>query len=73
MAFQMYFIAFHGEFNPETSRAVQQLVHERTMYAHIWQLAGLWAVGPRVGESGLGLIPGHGFSAPYEDVTLVAK
>jgi hypothetical protein len=25
----MYFIAFRGEFNPETSRAVQQLVHER--------------------------------------------
>jgi peptide/nickel transport system substrate-binding protein len=56
-----------------TLHNIQQLVHERTMYAHIWQLAGLWAVGPRVGESGLGLIPGHGFSAPYEDVTLVAK
>ena len=29
--------------------------------------------GPRVQESGLGLIPGHAYSAPYEDVKLKAK
>jgi hypothetical protein len=29
--------------------------------------------GPRVQESGLGLIPGHACSAPYEDVKLKAK
>jgi peptide/nickel transport system substrate-binding protein len=52
---------------------IQQLVHERAMYAHIWQLVGLWGIGPRVGISGLGLIAGHAFSAPYEDVTLVDK
>jgi peptide/nickel transport system substrate-binding protein len=56
-----------------TLHKIQQLVHERAMYAHILQNATLWAVGPRVGVSGLGLIPGHAFSAPYEDVTLVAK
>jgi len=27
-------------------------------------------VGKRVGESGLGLIKGHAYSAPYEDVTI---
>ena len=27
-------------------------------------------VGPRVEESGLGLIPGHAYSAPYEDLKL---
>ena len=52
---------------------IQQLVHERTIYAHLWQLAFLNGAGPRVGESGLGLIAGHAYSAPYEDVTLTGK
>ena len=52
---------------------IQQLVHERTIYAPIWQLAFINGAGPRVGESGLGLIAGHAYSAPYEDVTLKAK
>ena len=52
---------------------IQQLVHERTIYAHLWQLAFLNGAGPRVGESGLGLIDGHAYSAPYEDVTLAGK
>jgi peptide/nickel transport system substrate-binding protein len=56
-----------------TLHKIQQLVHERTIYAHLWQLAVLYGVGPRVGESGLGLISGHAFSAPYEDVTLAGK
>jgi peptide/nickel transport system substrate-binding protein len=52
---------------------MQQLVHERTIYAPIWQLAFVNGAGPRVGESGLGLIAGHAYSAPYEDVTLAGK
>ena len=52
---------------------IQQLVHERTIYAHLWQLAFLNGAGPNVGESGLGLIAGHAYSAPYEDVTLTGK
>ena len=56
-----------------TLHKIQQLVQERTVYAPIWQLAFLNGVGPRVGESGLGLIPGHAYSAPYEDVTLKGK
>ena len=52
---------------------MQQLVQERTIYAHIWQLAFINGAGPRVGESGLGLIAGHAYSAPYEDVTLAGK
>jgi peptide/nickel transport system substrate-binding protein len=52
---------------------IQQLVHERSIYAHLWQLAFINGAGPRVGESGLGLIGGHAYSAPYEDVTLAAK
>jgi peptide/nickel transport system substrate-binding protein len=49
---------------------LQQLVHEKVVYAPIWELAFLNGVGPRVAESGLGLIPGHAYSAPYEDVQI---
>ncbi len=52
---------------------IQQLVHDKAMFAPIWQLAFLNAVGPRVAESGLGLIPGHAYSAPYEDLKLKAR
>jgi peptide/nickel transport system substrate-binding protein len=49
---------------------IQQLVHEKVLYAPIWQLAFLNGVGPRVEESGLGLIPGFAYSGPYEDLRL---
>src|ERR1700730_15491119 len=49
---------------------MQQLVYERTIYAPIWQLAFINGVGPRVGESGFGLIAGFPYTAPYEDMTL---
>src|SRR5712692_6439897 len=52
---------------------IQQLVHEKTMYAPIWELGFIHAHGPRVAESGLGLITGWAFSAPYEDVKLKGK
>jgi peptide/nickel transport system substrate-binding protein len=52
---------------------IQQLMHEKVMYAPIWELGFIHAQGPRVAESGLGLIPGWGFSAPYEDVKLRGK
>ncbi|HTE37978.1 MAG TPA: ABC transporter substrate-binding protein, partial [Reyranella sp.] len=52
---------------------IQQLVHERSIFAPIWQLAFLNGQGKRVGESALGLIQGHPYSAPYEDVTLKQK
>jgi hypothetical protein len=42
------------------------------MYAPIWELGFIRAQGPRVAESGLGLIC-WAFSAPYEDVKLKAK
>ncbi len=49
---------------------MQQIIHERSIYAPIWQLAFLNGYGKRVGESGLGLIRGHAYSAPYEDMTI---
>jgi peptide/nickel transport system substrate-binding protein len=49
---------------------IQRLAHERVMQAPLWELAFLNAIGPRVEESGLGLIAYHPYSAPYEDVKL---
>ena len=49
---------------------MQELVHEKAVYAPIWQLGFINAVGPRVGESAFGLIPGFAYTAPFEDLTI---
>jgi len=53
-----------------TLHRIQQLMHDKAMVVPIWELGFLNGVGPRVAESGLALIAGHAYSAPYEDVTL---
>ena len=45
-------------------------MHEKALFAPIWELAFISGVGPRIAESGLGLIPLYIYSAPYEDVRL---
>ena len=52
---------------------MQQMIHERAMFAPIWDFAFLHGLGPRVEESGVGLMPEWGFSGPYEDVKLKAR
>jgi peptide/nickel transport system substrate-binding protein len=52
---------------------VQQLVAEKAMVAPMYELAFVNGVGRRVEESGLGLIAGYAFSAPYEDLKIKAK
>ena len=47
--------------------------HDKVMYAPIWELGFIHAQGPRVAESGLGLITGWAFSAPYEDLKLKSR
>jgi len=63
-----------GENDPKRREAmlnrIQQLIHDKAMYAPIWQLAFINGYGPRVAESGMNLIAGHPYSAPYEDVKL---
>ena len=49
---------------------MQQLTDDYAIYAPIWQLAFLNGQGARVQESGLGLIDGHPYSSPYEEVRL---
>ncbi len=48
-----------------TLHRIQQLIHDKAMVAPIWQLAAMSGVGPRVEESGIGLVAGYAFfSAP---------
>jgi peptide/nickel transport system substrate-binding protein len=56
-----------------TLHRIQQLIHEKAMFAPIWELAFLNGYGPRVAESGLTLIAGHPYSSPYEDLRLKGK
>lgn len=49
---------------------LQQIVHERSIYAPIWQLAFINGVGPRVAESSFGRIPGFPYTAPYDELAL---
>jgi peptide/nickel transport system substrate-binding protein len=49
---------------------MQQMVHDRAIFAPIWQLAFINGVGPRVAESGFGHIPGFPYTSPYEELAL---
>jgi hypothetical protein len=52
---------------------IQQLMHEKAIFAPIWEIGDLHGVGPRVEDPVIGYIAGYPFSAPYEDVKLKAK
>jgi peptide/nickel transport system substrate-binding protein len=49
---------------------MQQLVYEKSIVAPIWELSFINAIGPRVGQSAFGLIPGFAYTAPFEDITI---
>jgi peptide/nickel transport system substrate-binding protein len=51
---------------------MQQLVYDKAIYAPIWQLGFINAVGPRVGDSAFDLIAGFAYTAPFEDITIKA-
>src|SRR5262245_35682838 len=71
--FQQQAAELDREKREATLHKIQQLVYERAIFADLWQVAIINGTGPRVGESGLGLIAGHAYSAPYEDLTLAGK
>ena len=49
---------------------IQQKVYDEAYFIPLWELGFLCASGPRVAVSGLGIIPLHVYSGPYEDVQL---
>jgi len=56
-----------------TLHRIQQIMHERAMFAPIWDIASLHGYGPRVAEPGLSLITRYLWSAPYEEVALKSR
>jgi peptide/nickel transport system substrate-binding protein len=49
---------------------IQRILHEKKIFAPIWENGFIRGVGPRVEEPALALIPAFPYSAPYEDVRL---
>jgi peptide/nickel transport system substrate-binding protein len=49
---------------------IQQLMHERVMFAPILEPAFIAGVGARIEQSALGMIAGHAFAYPYEEIRL---
>jgi peptide/nickel transport system substrate-binding protein len=52
---------------------IQKIMHDEVLNVPIYELAFIWGVGPRVEESGAGLIPGFSYSAPAEELKLRAR
>jgi peptide/nickel transport system substrate-binding protein len=52
---------------------IQQLMHERAMFAPIWEIAAIQGYGARVADPALGLITGFPWSAPYEELRLKGR
>ena len=44
-----------------TLHRIQQLVHDEVMMAPIWERAAMSGTGPRIAESGIGLVAGYVF------------
>jgi len=68
--FQKQAVELDHKRREELLHKTQQLVYERTVIAPIWQLAFINGIGPRVGESGFGLITDFAYTAPFEDITI---
>jgi peptide/nickel transport system substrate-binding protein len=54
----------------EMVHQIQKLMHEHVLHVPIYELAFIWGVGPRVGESTAGAVAGYPYTAPMEDLTL---
>jgi peptide/nickel transport system substrate-binding protein len=52
---------------------IQQLMHDKAMFGPLMEIASLGGFGPRVAESGMGLITHMASSAPYEDLRLKGR
>ena len=57
----------------EMLHQIQRILHDRVIFAPIWENGFIRGVGPRVEEAALTLIPAHPYSAPYEDVRLKSR
>jgi peptide/nickel transport system substrate-binding protein len=49
---------------------IQKIVADQVQVAPIFQQGFIWGIGPRVDQSGAGLIQGFPYAAPCEDLKL---
>ena len=54
----------------ELLHQAQKILHDKVVFAPIWENGFIRASGPRVEEPGLSLIPAFPYSAPLEDLRL---
>lgn len=54
----------------ESFKKAPSILHEKRIFAPIWENGFIRGVGPRVEEPALSLVPAFPYSAPYEDVRL---
>jgi peptide/nickel transport system substrate-binding protein len=54
----------------ELLHQIQRILHDRVVFAPIWENGFIRGVGPRVDEPALTLIPAYPYTAPYEEVRL---
>ena len=47
---------------------IQKIIADRALVAPLFQQGFIWGVGPRVDESGAGLIEGFPYAGPFEDL-----
>jgi peptide/nickel transport system substrate-binding protein len=59
-----------GKKREDLLHQIQRILHDRVVFAPIWDNAFIRGVGPRVEEPALSLIPSFPYSAPYEDLKL---
>ena len=56
-----------------TLHRVQQMMHDRAMFAPIWETATMNGYSQRVAEPAINLITGYPWSAPYEEMRLKGR
>jgi ABC-type transport system substrate-binding protein len=49
---------------------IQKILSERVVFAPIWENGFIRAVGPRLQEPALTLVPAYPYAAPYEEIRL---
>jgi len=66
-----------NEQNPRTRRVIldkmQQIIHERVLFAPVLEYAYLVSIGPRVEVDNLNVLPQNPYTAPYEELRLRAR
>jgi peptide/nickel transport system substrate-binding protein len=68
------FNAQANELNPVARRQIltkmQQIIHERVMFAPVLEYAYFVGIGPRVAVDGVNALADDPYTAPYEDLRL---